>query len=76
MILKQIADFIKQKQRVEEKILLKHFRLTEQGLAPFMDKLIKTGFIQKTVNQRGASLSAQVFYSWRDNSGIPLTTVL
>jgi len=76
MILQRITAYIKFHQRVEETLLLKEFHLHKSGLAPMMDVLIKTGKIQKTINTRGAKLSAQIFYTWQTRQVIPMTTLL
>jgi hypothetical protein len=76
MILKELSSYIQNHQRVEESVLLKHFRLQKSGLAPLIEILIRTGHVQKTVNNRGEHLPAQSFYSWRDVAVIPMTTLI
>ncbi|TEW51319.1 FeoC-like transcriptional regulator [Psychromonas algicola] len=76
MILKALSDYIQTQQRVEEKDLLKHFRLKQSGLAPMIEILIAHGHIQKTINNRGENLPAQVFYSWKEVKVIPMTAVI
>ncbi|MDA7747061.1 FeoC-like transcriptional regulator [Psychromonas sp.] len=76
MILKRLSAYIELHQRVEESALLKEFRLHKNGLAPMIEILIASGHIQKTVNNRGERLPAQVFYSWHEKQLIPMTTLL
>jgi hypothetical protein len=76
MVLQRLSTYIKKQQRVEEGTLLKAFRLTSSGLAPMIEILIRNGHVQKTINNRGATLPAQVFYSWQERKVIPMTTVL
>ena len=76
MILKKISDYIQTQQRVEESVLLKHFRLQKNGLAPMMELLFTYGHVQRTINKRGNTLPPQVFYSWQESEVIPMTTVL
>jgi len=76
MILKRLSSYIQTEERVEESKLLKKFRLTKNGLAPFIEVLIRNGHIQKTINKRGETLTAQVFYSWKVEKVIPMTTLL
>ena len=76
MILKNLSDYIQVQQRIEERDLLKHFRLTQSGLAPMIEILIAHGHIQKTINKRGEHLPALVFYSWKETKVIPMTAVL
>lgn len=76
MILQRLSTYIKKLQRVEESQLLKAFRLNKNGLAPMIEILIRTGHVQKTVNRRGDTLSAQVFYSWQEHKLIPMTTII
>jgi hypothetical protein len=74
MILQSINDYIKNAQRIDEDSLLKHFRLSREGLSPMMEVLLKRGNINKVIVQRGTNLPAQVFYSWSDISLIPAVT--
>lgn len=76
MILKRLSTYIQMHERVEESAILKEFRLNERGLAPFVETLIRTGNVQKTVVSRGDKLSAHVFYSWKALKVIPMTTIL
>ena len=76
MILNALSKYIKNKQRVDENDLLKHFHLHANGLAPMMNILINHGHIQKTINGRGERLSVQVFYSWKEIKVIPMITLL
>lgn len=76
MILKALSDYIQTQQRIEERDLLKHFRLKQNGFAPMIEILIGYGHIQKTINKRGDNIPAQVFYSWKETKVIPMTTVL
>jgi len=76
MILKALSDYIQVEQRIDEKDLLKHFRLQQNGLAPMIEILIAHGHIQKTINKRGEKLPVQVFYSWKEVKVIPMTTVI
>ena len=76
MILKRLSEYIQTQQRVEEGVLLRKFRLSSNGLDPLIEVLIRSGNIQKTVNNRGDKLAAQVFYSWRSLKVIPIITVI
>lgn len=76
MILKDLLTYIESKQRVAEVDLLKHFHLHRKGLGPMIEILIKTGHIQKTVNNRGTALPVQIFYSWQPVKVIPMVTLL
>lgn len=76
MILQAIADYVKQAGRIEEKKLLNHFHLSSEGLAPMMAVLLKRGRIQKTINQRGAKLPPDIYYSWSETAQIPTLTVI
>ena len=76
MILKRLSAYIEIHQRVEESLLLKEFRLNDRGLGPFIDMLIKSGHVQKTVVGRGQKLAPQVFYSWQQMKVIPMTTMI
>lgn len=76
MILKRLSEYIQTQQRVEEGVLLRKFRLSSNGLAPLIEVLIRSGNVQKTVNNRGDKLVAQVFYSWRSLKVIPMITVI
>ena len=76
MILKELSGYIRAKQRVDERELLLHFRLKSNGLAPMIEILIAHGHIQKIINERGKSLSDQIFYSWKATKVIPMTVVL
>ena len=76
MILKKLSDYIKTHQRVEERTLLKAFRLNERGLATFVERLVRAGHVQKTVVGRGEKLTPHVFYSWQQSKVIPMTTLL
>lgn len=76
MILKRLSSFIETRQRVDESVLLKEFKLHQNGLAPMIEILIRSGHVQKIVNKRGQNLPAQIFYSWHKTKVIPITTVL
>jgi len=76
MILTALSDYIKDKQRVEESVLLVHFHLQKTGLAPMMEILIRHGHIQKTVHQRGEKLPPQVFYRWHASKMIAMTCIV
>ena len=76
MILKRLSNFIETRHRVDERALLKEFKLHKNGLAPMIEILIRSGHVQKTVNKRGENLPAQIFYSWYKTKVIPMTTVL
>ncbi|WP_354624945.1 FeoC-like transcriptional regulator [Psychromonas sp. MME2] len=76
MILQSLNDYIKAAKRVDEAVLLKHFRLTQEGLAPMMAVLLKRGYIQKTINQRGAKLTPIIYYSYVQVAQIPTLTVI
>ena len=76
MILKRLSEYIQIQQRVEEGVLLKKFRLSSNGLTPFIEVLIRSGHVQKTINNRGDKLAAQVFYSWSHLKVIPTITVI
>jgi len=76
MILEALSHYIQTQQRVEESALLKKFRLSQHGLAPMIEVLIRTGHVQKTVNRRGDRLIPKVFYSWHNVAVIPTTTIL
>jgi len=76
MILTELLVYIETKQRVEETELLSYFHLQENGLAPMIERLMKTGHIQKTINSRGPSLPAKIFYSWQQNKVIPMVSEL
>ncbi len=76
MILQSLNDYIKAQQRVEESVLLKHFRLTESALQPMIALLIKRGKIHKTINERGDALPPEIFYSYSDSVQIPALSVV
>lgn len=76
MILKRLSTYIKTQQRIEESALLKAFHLQPNGLAPMIEILIRSGHVQKTINNRGERLPAQVFYSWQEHKVIPMVTLL
>lgn len=76
MVLQRLSTYIKTQQRVEESALLKAFHLKANGLAPMIEILIRNGHVQKTINDRGNTLPAQVFYTWQDRKVIPMTTML
>jgi len=76
MILTDLLNYIKSKQRVEESVLLAHFHLHKNGLAPMMDVLIQHGHIQKTIHQRGDKLPTQVFYRWQATEMIAMTCIV
>tara|TARA_R110001583_G_scaffold34784_3_gene116405 strand:- start:1974 stop:2204 length:231 start_codon:yes stop_codon:yes gene_type:complete len=76
MILKRLSSVIETRQRVDENALLKEFKLHQNGLAPMIEILIRSGHVQKIVNKRGKSLPVQVFYSWHKTKVIPITTLL
>ncbi|WP_169337496.1 FeoC-like transcriptional regulator, partial [Psychromonas hadalis] len=56
MILQAITDYVKSQGRIEESVLLQHFRLTEEGLSPMMSILLQCGKLHKSVHQRGDKL--------------------
>jgi len=76
VILQSINDYVRQAGRIEEKQLLKHVHLSSAALAPMMEVLLKRGKIQKTVNRRGASLPAEIYYSWSEIEQIPALTIV
>jgi hypothetical protein len=76
MILQEISAYVKEAGRIEEKKLLKHFRLSSEGLAPMMSVLLKRGKIQKTIILRGEKLSPEIYYSWTETAQIPTLTVI
>lgn len=76
MILKRLSAYIQAHQRVEESVLLKNFRMNKKRAAPFIEMLIRSGHIQKTVNRHGKLLLAKNVYSWRDVKGIPVTILI
>jgi hypothetical protein len=76
MVLQRLSTYIKTQQRVEETTLLKAFHLKANGLAPMIEILIRNGHVQKTINNRGNKLPAQVFYTWQERKVIPMTTML
>ncbi|WP_028863330.1 FeoC-like transcriptional regulator [Psychromonas aquimarina] len=76
MILQSLSDYIEKSRRVKEETLLKHFRLSSEGLQPMMAVLLKRGKIHKTINQRGKNLPPEIFYSWSENTQIPTLTVV
>lgn len=76
MILQDISDFIKMKQRVDESALLKHFHLTESSLSPMIAILLKRGKIQKTVSMRGKNLPPCNYYSYHQTPSIPIMGVI
>ena len=76
MILKRLSTYIQTQQRVDEITLLTHFHLKQNGLAPMIEMLIRSGHVQKTVSSRGDRLPALVFYSWQQNQVIPMTVLL
>ena len=76
MVLQRLSTYIKSQQRVEESALLKAFHLKANGLAPMIEILIRNGHVQKTINNRGDKLPAQVFYTWQERKVIPMTTML
>ncbi|WP_160061035.1 FeoC-like transcriptional regulator [Psychromonas sp. L1A2] len=76
MILKRLSAYIQKQQHVDEATVLKQFHLKQNGLAPMIEILIRSGHVQKTVSSRGDRLTAQVFYSWQENQVIPMTTLL
>ena len=76
MILQELAHFIKEADRVEEGVLLKHFHLTESSLAPMISVLLKRGNIQKTVNARGDNLPASIYYSYHQKARLSVRTII
>lgn len=76
MILQSIMEYVQGGGRIEEKQLLKHFHLSQEGLAPMMAVLLKRGKIQKTINQRGKMLPPEIYYSWTKIEQIPTLTVI
>ncbi|MCW8995442.1 MAG: FeoC-like transcriptional regulator [Psychromonas sp.] len=76
MILQSINNYIKNAGRISEDKLLENFRLSREGLAPMMAVLLKRGKIRKTINQRGAKLPPEIYYSWTEIAQIPTLTVI
>lgn len=76
MILQSLNDYIKEAKRVEESRLLSHFHLSQEGIAPMMAVLLKRGYIQKTIIQRGSKLPPEIFYSYVQVAQIPTLTVI
>lgn len=76
MILHSLNEYIKKAKRVEQSCLLKHFHLSEEGLAPMIAVLLKRGYIQKTINQRGSKLPPEIYYSYVQIAQIPTLTVI
>jgi hypothetical protein len=76
MILQELTHFIKEADRVEEGVLLKHFHLTQSSLTPMISVLLKRGNIQKTVNARGDNLPASIYYSYHNKASIPVMTMI
>jgi hypothetical protein len=76
MILQEIQQYIIDAKRVEEGVLLKHFHLSREGIAPMMTILLQRGKIHKTVSQRGKKLAPLVYYSYHHVASIPMMTVL
>jgi len=76
MILSAISEYVENAGRIEEQQLLKHFHLSREGLSPMMAVLLKRAKIQKTLNKRGETLPAKIYYSWSEKQQIPMMTVV
>lgn len=76
MILQSIVDYILKQGRVEEHLLLAHFHLTQEGLAPMMEVLIKSGKIHKTIHSRGEKLSPLIYYRVASDAQIPSVSII
>jgi len=76
VILQSILEYVSQQGRIEESALLSHFHLRQEGLAPMIGVLVKSGKIQKTVHQRGEQLTPLVFYSCPLSKQIPSISII
>ncbi|KPU82055.1 hypothetical protein JI57_04965 [Psychromonas sp. PRT-SC03] len=75
MILDEIRVYVEVQGRVSERRLLTHFHLSEQGLAPMMEILLRRGKIHKTIDLRGGVCVKDVFYCYSDKKQIPIITL-